>query len=452
MQAHHRLAIFNLHNSTDPDFEIARSILQRSARRVGEVYARRYLEIVGSEPDFEKREAFVQSVTAAFQARYDVPAGEEWVAKGEEIAKGLHRRGGSPTEHLGALSEAQTEEIIVVFEGVENPSDAIRIAAKMSRLQALDAEILLTTVKQIQTRKHFDWINQKARSVHDVLGKMAKNTAQKSGDSRREAEDSGRLTAELTELSDTVSKASQATAQAMEEAAAEAQNLRHTMDQAVLELSDASQSIRGAISAGNTAVATVDALSNKSASIQSIAALIEDIADRTGILALNATIEAARAGEAGAGFGVVANEMKALSEQTTAATRDIFAHVDAIQSAREEALQANKSVLDTFENVTKITDAVRNDVSSKSKTVTQIVERVDQTAQNANQSRETIVSMNALASGLAERVAVSGASLTDLTRQIEGIERGIHGFMQDLSDRSDFDQPPPRYHGASDKT
>ena len=85
----------------------------------------------------------------------------------------------------------------------------------------------------------------------------------------------------------------------------------------------------------SSAIADLD---NRSRSIGQIIETISDIADHTGLLSLNASIEAARAGAHGAGFGVIAQEIRTLSQESAKAAEEVNRSLRAISELIRETV------------------------------------------------------------------------------------------------------------------
>jgi methyl-accepting chemotaxis protein len=121
---------------------------------------------------------------------------------------------------------------------------------------------------------------------------------------------------------------------------------------------------------------TVDGLGARSNQIGAIIGTIEDIADQTNLLALNAAIEAARAGEQGRGFAVVADEVRALAERTTRATKEIDSMIKAIQNETKGAVAAMELGVQQVEAGTieaaKSGDALRDILRQVNEVATQV--------------------------------------------------------------------------------
>jgi ligand-binding sensor protein len=83
--------------------------------------------------------------------------------------------------------------------------------------------------------------------------------------------------------------------------------------------------------------------------INAILDSIKSIADETKMLGLNAAIEAARAGEAGRGFGVVATEIRTLSQNSKETALKIMDLTKKIQQSVDMTIEASNSTVETTE-------------------------------------------------------------------------------------------------------
>jgi len=95
----------------------------------------------------------------------------------------------------------------------------------------------------------------------------------------------------------------------------------------------------------------ISILEKTTAQISQINSMISKIAIQTNLLALNATIEAASAGPAGAGFAVVANEVKALARQSASAAQTIKTNIATLSEVTVQTVQETKEIIQSIDTI-----------------------------------------------------------------------------------------------------
>jgi methyl-accepting chemotaxis protein len=81
-------------------------------------------------------------------------------------------------------------------------------------------------------------------------------------------------------------------------------------------------------------------LEKSTSQIEFIADTVKDLAEQSNMLALNASIEAIRSGEHGKGFGLVAREIRRLSDESRRATQRVHEILGGVSRATQEVVRA----------------------------------------------------------------------------------------------------------------
>ena len=177
-----------------------------------------------------------------------------------------------------------------------------------------------------------------------------------------------------------------------------------TVEELVATAKQIDDSAERALSQVETSAQRTSALGEKMQQIGRISETIEAIAQKINLFALNASIEAARVGEQGKGFGVLASEIRRLSDQTEKSTEEIRGLIEDVQEASNAAVMSTEPVVDSMRRIElsvkeqgvatdQISEAMgnlRNTMPESTSAVEQTVEAVERLNTMIDQMRSLV--------------------------------------------------------------
>ena len=192
------------------------------------------------------------------------------------------------------------------------------------------------------------------------------------------------------------------------------------------------------------AVDYIEELRRKSEKIDTIATVINEIAEQTSLLSLNASIEAARAGSAGKGFAVVAVEVRNLAVQSLQSSQQIGELLNDIT----ESVNLTFGAVNDVGNVVLSQEKALSDAMSSfveiSENISLMKNNIDSIAENAEKMNNMRVNAMSAIDGISAVVEQTGASSTEILAAISeqvntmnNLDREIQVLKKDSVELSD---------------
>ncbi len=258
-------------------------------------------------------------------------------------------------------------------------------------------------------------LNETITKVGETMGQVAKTTGELEGTGQQIAAVSQEVSASIEEVASTTNEFSRTLDRMNENAKKMDANIRVISNNALHgqnAIEDIMEQIHALHNKTQNSARNISTLGALSDQIGHIVTVIDNIAEQTNLLALNAAIEAARAGEHGRGFAVVADEVRALAEQSATATTEITSLIKQIQ----QGVQA--SVADMDQGAEQATVAV-NSVDRSSKILHQILEDVQGIVEVVQEISAGLIQTNTGGHEIASATQEQAASMEEVARSAQ---------------------------------
>ena len=217
----------------------------------------------------------------------------------------------------------------------------------------------LMRMSYIHSNRISDTLQSRTRTLHETLHKIQTATHSINAESRNLKDESETLSERNSTQNIHLLESEQRIKSTIQKT--EDQNVQ--MEQSRSYIQHASVNIRESCIKINDTIEKFKKISEASEDIGKILDIMKSISSQINILGINATIEAAKAGSYGAGFGVVAQEIRNLSRMTSESlqrTRKLIVYSqDAISTCSDSMNDNSQTLAGIIHHVEKISESFK---------------------------------------------------------------------------------------------
>jgi methyl-accepting chemotaxis protein len=262
-------------------------------------------------------------------------------------------------------------------------------------------------------------IEQVIERLSEGAGQVASATKQVSGASHQLAAGASQQAASIEE-----------TSSSLEEMASMTRQNAANANQAYTLMSQSEKAVTKANTSMENLTSSMEEMSKASEETFKIIKTIDEIAFQTNLLALNAAVEAARAGEAGAGFAVVAGEVRNLAMRAAGAAQNtsglIEGIVKSIREGSEIVLKTNAEFIEVESDARKMGELV-GEISAASGEQARGVEQISKAVSEMDRVVQSNSANAELSASAAEEMDAQAGQLEEFVHDLIMLIEGANG-------------------------
>jgi methyl-accepting chemotaxis protein len=276
-----------------------------------------------------------------------------------------------------------------------------------------------------ETRSMDESINDVGKALDGAKGRLSRLS-----DNVGEAKDANdrivAASAELGKSSDEYKAIAEQASAAVNEMTASIQGISGVSGRSSQSVATLSASIARGEEETAAASESMSRLAENADTLLSVVDVITGIASQTNLLAMNAAIEAAHAGDSGKGFGVVADEIRRLAEETA---ENIKAITKGLQDFLDDVALAGKS----FSGIS----SSFADIGSRARDVTQAFDEINAALRDLGSGTadidRSVMAVVESSSGMARSIGSVDAMVEGNNKAIDSVRRLTEESLADLA-------------------